>query len=164
MTFSMTYDIATDRSVYLNGAKDGMVMYGGARALWELPGLVSAGWGWLTGAEAVQGLYGPVSRAALEAAANSGGETVRVVTTIDGTLQAGRTLHVATGEGAEALAGAAKGSTTYVANIPKALINLMKRAGLIETSTTSMGGATATEMKFLPQATEFVIKFFSPVN
>jgi hypothetical protein len=97
----------------------------------------------------------------LEAAANSGGATIRVVKRLTRSPQAGRALSAATGEGAEALAAAAQaGGQTYVANIPAALISVMKQAGLLLESTTSMGGAVATELRFLPQASEFVVKFF----
>jgi len=115
--------------------------------------------------ETISGLYGTVSREALEAAANSGGQTVRVVTNLTQAPAAGRALSVAAGEGAEGLANAAReGGTTYVANIPKALLDQMKNAGLVEGSTTSMGGAVAQELKFAPQAVEFVVKFFRAVR
>jgi len=117
------------------------------------------------GQEAISGLYGTVSREALEAAANSGGQTVRVVTNLTQAPAAGRALSVATGEGAEALTNAAReGGTTYVANIPRALLDQMKNAGLVEGSTTNMGGAVAQELKFAPQAAEFVVKFFRAVQ
>lgn len=109
----------------------------------------------------IQGPFGQVSRAALEAAANSGGSTIRVVTRLTQSPQAGRALSTAVGEGAEALAAAAQaGGQTYVANIPTALISVMKQAGLVLESTTSMGSSVATELRFLPQATEFIAKMF----
>jgi RHS repeat-associated protein len=118
-----------------------------------------------TAADTLTGLYGTVTREALEAAANSGGPTVRVVTNLTQAPAAGRAISVATGEGAGTLANAAReGGTTYVANIPKALIDQMKNAGLVEGSTTSMGGAVAQELKFAPQAAEFVVKFFRAVH
>ena len=117
------------------------------------------------GNEAISGLYGTVTREALEAAANSGGSTVRVVTNLTQAPAAGRALSVAAGDGANALANAAReGGTTYVANIPKALLNQMMDVGLVQGSTTSMGGATAQELRFAPQAAEFVVKFFRPVQ
>lgn len=138
---------------------EGAMTFDGLRGLLELPGA-------LRGAEeGLTGLYGTVSREALEAAANSGGPTVRVVTNLTQAPQAGRALSVATGDGAEALADAARsGGQTYVANIPKALLDLMERTGLAESSTTNMGGAIASEVKFQPQATEFVVKFFTRVQ
>ncbi len=115
------------------------------------------------GESLVYGARGAVSRSALEAAANSGGPTVRVFARLSGSPQAGRALSTATGDAAEALANSvpASGPTQlYTAEIPKALINLLDRAGLVRTSTTMMGGTAGTEMRFLPAATEFVTKFF----
>ncbi|HLG96100.1 MAG TPA: RHS repeat-associated core domain-containing protein [Bryobacteraceae bacterium] len=123
------------------------------------------GAGGRAGAETLTGLYGTVTREALEAAANSGGPTVRLVTNLTQAPAAGRALSAAVGQGAEALANAAReGGTTFVANVPKALIDQMTRAGLVETSTTNMGGAVAQELKFAPQAAEFVVKFFRAVH
>jgi hypothetical protein len=126
------------------------------------------GVGGRAGAESITGLYGTVTREALEAAANSGGATVRVVTNLTQAPAAGRALSVATGQGAEALANAAReGGTTYVANIPKALLDQLKNAGLAFSPTTSMGGAggaVAQEIRFTPQAAEFVVKFFRAVH
>jgi hypothetical protein len=123
------------------------------------------GVGGRAGAETLTGLYGTVTREALEAAANSGGPTVRLVTNLTQAPAAGRALSAAAGQGAEALANAAReGGTTFVANVPKALIDQMTRAGLVETSTTNMAGAVAQELKFAPQAAEFVVKFFRAVH
>jgi len=118
----------------------------------------------LAAARAAAGMIGGVSRAALEAAASGGGETVRLVTTLDSAPAAGRALSTATGEGADALAKAAGGGTKYVANIPKALVQTMEKAGLVTRSTTSMGSAVATELRFSPQATEFIVQFFHAVH
>ncbi len=115
-------------------------------------------------ADMIGGMFGQVSRASLEAAANSGGETIRVVCTLDGAPAAGRALSTATGQGADALANAAGGGTKYVANIPRALVQTMEKAGLVTRSTTSMGSAVATELRFTPQATEFVVQFFRAVH
>ena len=112
----------------------------------------------------VQGLYGTVSRSALEAAANGGGDTVTVVTNLTQAPAVGRALSVAVGEDSAALADAARqGGTKYVANIPKALINLMKNAGLVEERITSMGPAVGKELLFTPNASEFVANMFKPV-
>lgn len=114
-----------------------------------------------TGSEVIQGLYGGVTRAALATAANSGGETVTVVTNLTSAPAAGQALSTATGEGAEALANAARtGGQTFTGQVPKALLNLLEKAGLAFRTTTSMGGATAQEIRFTPQAVEFVSKFF----
>jgi hypothetical protein len=114
-------------------------------------------------ADAIPGLAGfpAASRAALEAAASGGGETVTVVTNLTSAPAAGRGLSVATGEGAEALAGAARsGGQTFTAQIPKALINLLEKSGLARSSITDMGAGGAREIRFAPQATQFVVGFF----
>lgn len=46
--FSMVYDRATDRNVYLQGAQDATLAMGIGKAAWELPGLVRAGWSLFT--------------------------------------------------------------------------------------------------------------------
>jgi RHS repeat-associated protein len=143
---------------------NGMLWAGSARAAWDLGAL---GLSWAMGrasGEMIQGLYGPVSRATLEAAASGGGSTVRVVCTLDAAPAAGKALSTATGAGADALANAAGGGAKYVANIPSALVQTMENAGLVTRSTTSMGGAVATELKFAPQATQFVVQFFHAVQ
>jgi len=50
--------------------------------------------------------------------------------------------------------------------IPPALkiIQLMKNAGLVTQSITQMRSGTATELRFAPNATEFVTKFFNPAQ
>jgi hypothetical protein len=110
----------------------------------------------------VAGNYGQVSRNELEAAAKAGGPAINVLTRQTSAPEAGRALSVAAGEGAEALANAARSSgTLYGAAIPRALMSTMERAGLLQVSTTVMkGGTEATEYRFLPQATEFVAKMF----
>ena len=118
------------------------------------------GLGLAAGETTVQGLFGTVSVAALQEAAASTGETISVVTNLDAAPVAGRALSVATGEGAEALASQASGSTQFTAQIPKALVNLMEQTGLATRSYTSMGDATAQEIRFTPQATQFVVQFF----
>ena len=55
-------------------------------------------------------------------------------------------------------------SLPHPPNIPKALLDQMKSAGLVEGSTTNMGGVVAQELKFSPQAAEFVVKFFRAVH
>lgn len=97
----------------------------------------------------------------LEAAASGGGETVTVITNLTQAPAAGRGLSVAVGDGAEALAGTARsGGQTFTAQIPKALINLLERSGLARESVTDMGAAGAREIRFAPQAAEFVVRFF----
>ena len=110
----------------------------------------------------ISGPYGQVSRSELEAAAKASGPTISVVTRQNSAPEAGRALSVAAGEGAEALTRAARdGGATYGAAIPRALVSTMEKAGLAQARTTTMpGGAQATEYRFLPQATEFVAKFF----
>jgi RHS repeat-associated protein len=66
-------------------AVNGTLYAEGARAAWELGGLgVSWAAGRTAGGELIRGAFGTVSRSTLEAAAKGGGETVRVVCTLDG--------------------------------------------------------------------------------
>jgi|SRR5215204_3442749 len=104
---------------------------------------------------------GGVTREAIEAAASDPGPTIAVVTKLTQTPGAGRALSVAAGEGAEALANAARGGgQVYRANIPKALIETLKSAGLMRKSITQMGGVSAREYRFAPEAAEFISRFF----
>src|SRR5262249_42704326 len=103
-----------------------------------------------------------VTREVLEAAAESTGPVVRVVTKLDGPPSLGRALSVATGDEAEALANAARESgEVFRADIPKDLIETLKTAGLVEERTTLMQGAkggevTGKELYFKPEAAEFI--------
>jgi RHS repeat-associated protein len=114
----------------------------------------------------IAGSYGQVARSELEMAAKAGGPTVSAVTRLTSAPEAGRALSVAAGEGAEAVANAARsGGTLYRGEIPQALISTMERVGLVRTSTTMMeGGARATEYRFTPAASEFVTRFFSEAS
>lgn len=79
--------------------------------------------------------------------------------------EAGRSLSAATGEGAEALANAARASgQLFKGQIPKALIEQLQKAGLVIQTTTQMSGRRATELRFLPNATEFIVQFFKQVK
>jgi hypothetical protein len=70
-------------------------------------------------------------------------------------------LSAATGEGAEALANSARsGGQVFTARIPKALIETLKSARLVEERVTQMNGARAVELRFRPEAAEFIAKFF----
>jgi len=111
----------------------------------------------------IVGLYGRVSVDALEEAAASSGPTVEVVTKLTQLPQAGRALSVATGEGAEQLANAARSTgQIFRAQVPKTLMDQLERSGLAMRSTSQMVGsnATAVEYRFLPQATQFITSFF----
>ena len=113
----------------------------------------------------IQGPYGTVSRSALQAAANYGGSTVRVVTRLTNSPEGGRALSTAVGDGADELARAAGAARqVYEAQIPKALVDALQQAGLANYTTTSMGGVQATELRFLPQATEFVVSYFKTIH
>jgi hypothetical protein len=113
------------------------------------------------GGELVQGPYGSVSSKVLDLAAESGGPTTRVVTRLTEAPQAGRALSVATGDGADALASAARtGGLTYAADIPNTLLVQLERVGLARRVTTSMGGVTAQEIRFMPGASDYIVRFF----
>jgi len=109
----------------------------------------------------IAGPYGEVSRGELEKAASAGGPTISVLTRQTSAPEAGRALSAAAGEGAQALANAARaGGTLYTGAIPRGLMSTMEKAGLVQARTTMMQGAQATEYRFMPQATEFVARFF----
>ncbi|MGO8788442.1 MAG: RHS repeat-associated core domain-containing protein [Terriglobia bacterium] len=113
--------------------------------------------------EMITGLYSGVTRQALLAAARIVGPTVTVITNLTRDPSELQALSTATGEGAEALAAAARsgpGVQTFTAEVPKALMVLLERAGLAFPSITSMGTATAQEWYFNSQAMEFVAKYF----
>ena len=124
-------------------------------------GRFAGGAGGTATGEMIVGPFGTISRAALQAAADSGGETVTVVTRLTQAPVAGRALSTAVGDGAEALASAAReGGTTYTAQIPKKFVDLAVNKGLARESTTSMGGTVGREVRFAPAVTEFIVKFF----
>jgi RHS repeat-associated protein len=112
----------------------------------------------------IAGLYGATSVATLESLASSGGPTVEVVTNLTQSPVAGRALSTAIGNGAEALAnqaGAIRGAgQLFRAQIPRALLEELKRVGLAREITTRMGGVTGTEVRFAPQITRFIVNFF----
>jgi hypothetical protein len=157
-----------DSSVTVNGNSDDSTSYfnGSGQQIGYLPynpairnvdyqlliglGAVRAGIGLLGSAgttEAlIQGPFGSLSRSAIQAAAAAGGSTVTVVTRLTSAPEAGRALSTAVGQGAEALTDAARaGGQLYSAQIPKALISVLEGAGLVQRSTTSMGGAVGTD-------------------
>jgi RHS repeat-associated protein len=130
---------------------------GPALASAEIPlGVAATGTG-----QVIAGPYGEVTREALERAASSAGSTVGVVTRLTSAPQAGRALSAAGGQGAEALANAARsGGSLFSAQIPSALLKELQGAGLVEMKTALMNGVVSTEYRFLPNATEFIVKYF----
>jgi hypothetical protein len=109
----------------------------------------------------VSGPMGSVPRAALQAAMKSAGSTITVTTRLTARPQIGKALSVAVGDGASALAGAARVvGKTYTAKIPKALIVQLERIGLTTLKTTRMGNVVAKEYRFLEAASEFIVPLF----
>ena len=96
--------------------------------------------------------------AALRRAAADGGETLRVVTNQTQFPVAGRTLFTAAGDNAQAAANAfrsGEGVRTFVADLPKALIGQLERAGYLTIRTTqTRDGLAVREYAFGPQAYE----------
>ena len=112
----------------------------------------------------IYGMYGHVTRRALLDAAADTGDGYHVVTRLSGSPQAGRSLSVAVGDGAGALAAADRGGRLmFAGRIPKALIIRMREAGLVRVSTTMQAGVTGTEFQFAPGATEFILQFLKQV-
>ncbi len=110
---------------------------------------------------------GAATAEGLRRAAAGGGPTERVVTNLTQAPQEGRALSAAGGQGAQALANAARsgaGVRTFAANIPKALMSGLQQARLLEVRTTMMNGVTATEYRFAPGAAQYITKFFQDVT
>lgn len=112
-----------------------------------------------TATEMVSGLYGKVSVQALESAASSGGPTVQVFTRLDQAPAVGRALHMALEEG-----GTRAGGQLFQGQVPKALVEQLKRSGLAFEKTLQWQGAagaakTYTELQIMPEAARFVIPF-----
>lgn len=113
------------------------------------------------GRNVIRGTRGAVSREALREAAAGGGPTTRVATRLTQPPQVGRDLSAATGEGAEALANAARNTgQVYTAEIPNRLLVLIEDAGLLTRSTTMMGNVTAQEIRFSSLVSEYIVPFF----
>ena len=149
---------------YVAGAYASATLQVGLRFPWFATGLLASLRG-LTGApeDVVQGEIGSVSRQALQKAMNAPGPTLAVVTRLTQSPQVGSKLSVAVGEGAEALAMQARsGGQLFSAEIPVQLIMQLERAGLVQRSITIMGTEVATELKFLPAASEFIAPLFKP--
>lgn len=52
-----------------------------------------------------------------------------------------------------------QGLQTFTGQIPTALLGELGAAGLAVRSTTYQAGVAATEIRFLPQATEYIVPF-----
>jgi hypothetical protein len=137
-------------------AKGAAAVAGTARALAPLvPRFGAAG--------VVAGPFGQVARSVLERAAAAAGPTTLVLTRLTQPPAIGRAISTATGPGARVLVDAARaGGQVFKAHIPTRLIAELEKIGLVQRSVTLMqGGITAIELRFLPAASEFVVKYFS---
>ncbi len=112
------------------------------------------------GGEVLTGLYGKVTAEALESAAASGGPTVQVFTRLTQAPAVGKTLSVAYDK-AGAMAARSAGEL-YKAELPRALVDQLKRSGLaFEKKLVWEGGKKVhTELQIMPQATKFVTQYF----
>jgi hypothetical protein len=87
-----------------------------------------------------------------------------VVTKLTEPPALGRGLLTATGHNAEAVAGSARAAgQVYEANIPNTLISQLESIGLARRVSVAMGGATGSEIRFLPAASEWIVRFFEEV-
>jgi hypothetical protein len=74
----------------------------------------------------------------------------------------GRPLSVAVGNGATALAQAARqAGTIYTARIPAALVKGLEISKMAGVRMTEMGGKIATEIRFSAEASQYIVPFFS---
>jgi RHS repeat-associated protein len=98
-----------------------------------------------------------------ELESGGGGASVQVFSKLTKAPQAGRALSTATGEGAVALAQAAReGGSLFTATIPKALIDKLIQSGYVRRSITEMNGKRAVELRFSAEATAELAKYFKP--
>lgn len=106
-----------------------------------------------------------ISRHMLENLTRANGNFTTVYTNLTRFPEQGRKLFVAIGPNAQHTAnhfGEMRGvGQLYVGRIPSDLLNTMINTGLARVSNLSVRGKPATEIEFLPQATEFIIRFFS---
>ena len=148
------------------------VASGGAQAIMAAPKIVKGGASALkSGANLVRALQEERAaasalktveglHAALSAAASGGGPTVRVFTNLDSAPAVGRGLSVALGESASNLAGAARSGRLFQADIPSALLTRLRLEGLAQSITVQMGGVVGQEIRFKPDAAQYVVNFF----
>lgn len=102
-------------------------------------------------------------RRALQAAAQSGGPTIRVITAQTRSPVVGRSLSVAVGPHARELARVYEnGRTIYTADIPVRLLRALERSQLVRWGRHDLGGTWADEIRFMPAASEFIVQFFKP--
>jgi hypothetical protein len=95
----------------------------------------------------------------------AGGSAVELVTRLTQSPTVGRALSAAGGEGAQALADAARSTgTVYAARIPEAVLKMLQNARLLEVRRTLMNGVEGIEYRFAPEAMEYLAKFFKEVG
>jgi len=109
----------------------------------------------------LRGLYGEVSVEAVEAAAKAGGPTVEVFTRLDGAPAADKALHMAYEEAGTAARSAGQ---MFKGQVPRALVEQLKRSGLAFEKTMEWKGAAGatkayTELQVMPQAARFIVPY-----
>jgi RHS repeat-associated core domain len=112
---------------------------------------------------------GAATAEGLRRAASSGGATTTVVTNLTRAPQEGRALYAASGEGAQLAANAARSGPavrTFVAQIPQALLKALQDAKLVEVGQLVQKGSDkiVTQYRFAPEATEYILKFFTELK
>ena len=107
----------------------------------------------------VCGPFASTTRETLERLANAGGPTTKLTTNLSAAPRLGRGLSTAVGNNAEALAGQATGGGKYTLNVPNGLLAELERTGLATRSTTHYRGVVGSEIRFTPQASEYIIPF-----
>jgi RHS repeat-associated protein len=129
-------------------------------------GLVARFFNWLLGKTPARQMIGTVTREAIERAAADTGPMIQVVTNQTGALQAGRGVYLAVGEGAQAMAGAARsGGQLYAGSIPKALVETLKNGRLLTEGKLVWEHANKQGLQYYVEApaSEFIIPFLKPV-
>jgi hypothetical protein len=79
-------------------------------------------------------------------------------------LNASQGLSTAVIEDAALAAAAREGGVVLVAEIPTAALKLLQGTGLAVEKTTELAGTTGTEIRFAPQAVQYILHLFKPVG
>lgn len=112
----------------------------------------------------VRGLYGTTARTTLTTLADSGGPTLRVYSKLSQAPQGGRPLSVAVEQELALAVPNPSATQLYQGEIPRRLLEELRRIGLAEERRTLMGGVVGTEWRFFSNASEFIVRFFQRVG
>lgn len=164
---NLVSDLATGSVTFVaSGGAQGImaapkIIKGGATALKSGANLVRALQEERAAASALKSVEG--LQAAIRAVASGGGPTVRVFTNLDSAPALGRGLSVALGDSAAGITGAARSGRLFQADIPSALLTRLRLEGLARDINVQMGGVVGQEIRFKPDAAQYIVNFFREV-